>query len=81
MAVERVFPDSCTDAPPPPPPPPPFGREKLCEKLMEASGATFLHPYNDPRVMAGQGTIALELLEQVWMESYHFILYPNDLFP
>lgn len=32
---------------------------------MEASGAVFLHPYNDPRVMAGQGTMALELLEQV----------------
>ncbi len=42
-----------------------FRREKLCEKLMESSGAIFLHPYNDPRVMAGQGTIALELLEQV----------------
>ena len=32
---------------------------------MKSTGAVFLHPYNDPRVMAGQGTIALELLEQV----------------
>ena len=47
------------------PPSPSLGREKLCEKLMETAGATFLHPYNDPRVMAGQGTTALELLEQV----------------
>jgi threonine dehydratase len=30
-----------------------------------ASGQTLLHPYDDERVMAGQGTIALELLEQV----------------
>jgi threonine dehydratase len=29
------------------------------------SGATFLHPFEDPIVIAGQGTIALELLEQV----------------
>src|SRR5580693_8768831 len=26
---------------------------------------TFIHPFDDPDVMAGQGTIALELLEQV----------------
>ena len=28
-------------------------------------GAAFIHPYNDPLVAAGQGTISLELLEQV----------------
>ncbi len=28
-------------------------------------GMTFVHPYDDPEVIAGQGTIALELLEQV----------------
>jgi threonine dehydratase len=31
----------------------------------EESGATFLHPYEDERVIAGQGTIGLELAEQV----------------
>ena len=31
----------------------------------EASGATFVHPYEDPLVIAGQGTIGLELAEQV----------------
>eukprot|EP00873_Tetraselmis_striata_P041235 jgi/Tetstr1/461499/TSEL_006605.t1 len=41
------------------------GREKTCEELMASTGAVFIHPYNDPRVIAGQGTIALELLEQV----------------
>jgi threonine dehydratase len=31
----------------------------------EASGALFVHPFNDPQVMAGQGTIGLELLEDL----------------
>ncbi len=32
---------------------------------MERTGAAFIHPYDDIRVMAGQGTSALELLEEV----------------
>lgn len=40
-------------------------REATLAHVVEATGATFLHPYNDPRVMAGQGTAALELLEEV----------------
>jgi threonine dehydratase len=32
---------------------------------VQETGATFIHPYNDPRVIAGQGTVALELLEDV----------------
>jgi threonine dehydratase len=31
----------------------------------EAEGLAFIHPYDDPAVVAGQGTIGLELLEQV----------------
>jgi threonine dehydratase len=31
----------------------------------EETGATFIHPYEDSLVIAGQGTIGLELLEQV----------------
>jgi threonine dehydratase len=31
---------------------------------VEETGATFIHPYEDQLVIAGQGTIALELLEQ-----------------
>ena len=30
---------------------------------LEADGATFLHPFDDPRMMAGNGTLGLELLE------------------
>jgi threonine dehydratase len=32
--------------------------------LAEKSGATLVHPFDDPRVIAGQGTMALEILEQ-----------------
>lgn len=32
-------------------------------RLLEASnGYTFVHPFDDPRIMAGQGTVALEML-------------------
>ncbi|HEY1461158.1 MAG TPA: threonine ammonia-lyase, biosynthetic [Casimicrobiaceae bacterium] len=32
--------------------------------LQKKSGATFVHPYDDPDVIAGQGTIAVEILHQ-----------------
>ena len=34
-------------------------------RLCEADGMVFLHPFDDAAVMAGQGTIALEMLEQI----------------
>lgn len=34
-------------------------------ELMNERGYTFVHPFNDPEVIAGQGTIALEILEQL----------------
>ncbi len=34
----------------------------LARKLAETRGLTMVHPYDDPAVMAGQGTLALELL-------------------
>jgi threonine dehydratase len=34
-------------------------------RLCAEQGLTFIHPFDDPDVMAGQGTIGLELLEQV----------------
>jgi len=42
--------------------------DEACEeatRLCKAEGMTFIHPFDDPLVMAGQGTIGLELLEQV----------------
>ena len=40
-------------------------RERGLAAVLEETGAVFVHPYDDPRVIAGQGTCALELLEQV----------------
>ena len=40
-------------------------REAVFAKVQEETGADFVHPYNDPRVIAGQGTCSRELLEQV----------------
>ena len=34
-------------------------------RLCEAEGMTFIHPFDDALVIAGQGTIGLELLEQI----------------
>lgn len=34
-------------------------------RLCESEGMTFIHPFDDPLVIAGQGTIGLEILEQV----------------
>lgn len=40
-------------------------REEVAHTLTLETGYSFIHPFNDPRVMAGQGTIALELAAQV----------------
>ncbi|HOB54150.1 MAG TPA: pyridoxal-phosphate dependent enzyme [Acidobacteriota bacterium] len=37
-------------------------RESALAEVTAATGAVFIHPYNDPRVITGQGTAALELL-------------------
>lgn len=34
-------------------------------RLQKETGATFIHPFDDEEVMAGQGTIGLEVLEQL----------------
>jgi threonine dehydratase len=39
-------------------------RERACAAVQAETGATLVHPYNDWRVIAGQGTAALELLEE-----------------
>jgi threonine dehydratase len=40
-------------------------REAATRRLLEETGGVLVHPYNDRRVIAGQGTAALELLEEV----------------
>jgi len=40
-------------------------RESTAEKIIAKNGAVLIHPYNDYRIIAGQATAALELLEDV----------------
>lgn len=40
-------------------------REAVFAQVMAETGAEFVHPYNDPRVIAGQGTCSKELIGQV----------------
>jgi threonine dehydratase len=51
--------------------------DEACEEATrrcEAEGMTFIHPFDDPLVMAGQGTIGLELLEQI--ENLEAVVVP-----
>ena len=43
-------------------------------RLCEAEQMTFIHPFDDPLVIAGQGTIGLELLEQI--ENLEAVVVP-----
>ena len=40
-------------------------RESVLKDVVEETSATVVHPYNDERIMAGQGTCAKEILEDV----------------
>ncbi|MDR4138099.1 bifunctional threonine ammonia-lyase/L-serine ammonia-lyase TdcB [Bacillus cereus] len=37
-----------------------------CEEIIKETGETYLHPYDDVEVMAGQGTIGLDILDDMW---------------
>ncbi len=49
-------------------------RELTAAQIIAKTGALMVHPYNDYRIIAGQGTAALELLEQV--PDLDYILVP-----
>jgi threonine dehydratase len=49
-------------------------REAAAAEVIRRTGAHLVHPYNDARVIAGQGTAALELLEEV--PDLDFIMTP-----
>src|SRR5688572_1099692 len=49
-------------------------REARCAELQAQLGAELVHPYTDPRVIAGQGTAALELLAAA--EPFDAIVVP-----
>ena len=40
-------------------------REEMLEQLVARTGADFVHPYNDHRVIAGQSTCSLELYQEI----------------
>jgi len=44
-------------------------------RFCETSAATFIHPFNDPEVIAGQGTVAIEILENI-EEPIDYLLLP-----
>ena len=49
-------------------------RENMMEEVLEHTGATFIHPYNDYNIIAGQATAAVELLEAVpgrWSDEWY----------
>ncbi len=41
------------------------GREELGARVIDERGGTFVHPYDDPLVVAGQGTAGLEAAQQM----------------
>ncbi|XP_042891086.1 probable serine racemase isoform X2 [Penaeus japonicus] len=45
--------------------PSPAARKEVCAQIAEKTGKAIIHPFDNYNVMAGQGTIALELLEEV----------------
>jgi len=51
-------------------------REALMRDLAAERGLALVHPYDNPAVMAGQGTVALELLEQSGREPLDTVVVP-----
>lgn len=49
-------------------------REATLAQVVERTGATFIHPFNDDNVIMGQGTAALELLQEV--ENLDMVISP-----
>lgn len=49
-------------------------REETCRAIMDSTGATLIHPYDNFNVICGQGTSALELLEE--RNDMEFIVAP-----
>lgn len=49
-------------------------REAKARELSTKMGAAFIHPYNDPEVIAGQGTCGLEISEQ--LDEFDSVLVP-----
>lgn len=46
---------------------------EACYKLVGETGRTFIHPFDDPLVIAGQGTIGQEIIDQLPEVDYVFV--------
>jgi threonine dehydratase len=44
-----------------------------CRKWIVENGRTFIHPFDDPLVIAGQGTIGKEIMEQLSEVTHIFV--------
>lgn len=54
--------------------PDPRTRDRMANQIAEETGASLIHPFNDERIIAGQGTAALEFFEDV--QSLDGVLTP-----
>ena len=48
-------------------------RERMTDDLIKKFGYTLIHPYNDERLIAGQGTVALEIFSDINSLDYLFV--------
>lgn len=51
-------------------------RESKAEAIVKETGAEFVHPSEDPRVIAGQGTVCKELIEQTTSVDFDIVVIP-----
>jgi threonine dehydratase len=49
-------------------------REAKANEIVRATGAAFIHPFNDPAVIAGNGTCGLEIVDQ--LEDFDSVIVP-----
>jgi serine racemase len=57
-------------------------RERECDRILKETQAKFVHPSEDPRVIAGQGTACLELIQQIkemGVSSLEAVIIPVSL--
>lgn len=46
---------------------------EACQRMIGSSGKVFIHPFNDPAVIAGQGTVGREICDQLPDVNYIFV--------
>ncbi len=46
---------------------------EYCKQRMQETGRTYIHPFNDPLVIAGQGTIGREIIDQLPSVTHIFV--------